>query len=201
MKKTTKRFAIITSAVVLIICIILSVVIFFQSQVNKYVLSPFVCEAMLGVTPSDFVASDGADSFIGNNYLNANVNDDGDLVLTLNDSQVDFWKSNIFSLRILSGITGDDLGLGVELKQPDNSIEEIFLEEAHKSEIEISNDYTKITVPRSGNRFYYNYAVGGCVAMQCFDGKSRSEIKVEYVELDASGAVATRIILPDDIDK
>lgn len=161
-------------------------------------IPPVLCEPMLGgVTPTDFCTTKGADTFLEGRYLHAYVDDDGCLILTLENKTISEWKNTFFDLQVLQCVLGESRNIGITVDYTMDYLD--FIKNAHTCGFEISEDFTKVIESAEDNSWYFPFTTLACATMQVFDGKTCTEIKVEHIEINDKGEIIDTFIFPDDV--
>lgn len=163
-------------------------------------ISPSMCETMFSVsiTPELFCASKGANTFLENKYSQAEIDEDGCLILTLNSNVITEWKNTFQCLHILQCVLGGTRDIGVTI---DYSMDFMHLmEKAHLCGYEITDDFTKVVASPEDSEWYFPSITLACAVMQMFDGKPCSDVKVEFINIDENGDVIEKFIFPDDTE-
>ena len=160
-------------------------------------ISPMLCESMLyGITPTDFCTTKGAGTFLEGRYLQAHVDDDGCLILTLENETISEWKNSFTFLQILQCVLGENRDIGITIDYSKDFLD--MMKDAHACGYEISEDFTKVVESSEDSSWYFPFTTLACAIMQVFEGKTCTEIKVEHIEIDADGKVIDTFIFPDD---
>lgn len=161
-------------------------------------ISPTMCEFMLyGVTPTDFFDSQGKGTFLENKYLQAQVDNDGCLILTLKNETISEWKNTFTALQVLQCVFGDARNIGITIDYSKDFMH--YMEDAHTCGYEISEDYTKVIESPEDNSWYFPIINAACAIMQVFEGKTCKEVRVEHIEINDQGEVIETFIFPDDV--
>lgn len=162
-------------------------------------LSPFMCGFMLkGITPEEFHETKGKNTILEGKYSHAEVDDDGCLILTLENKVISEWKNSFRVLHILQLVLGDSRDIGIIV---DYSMEFMHLMEyAYSCGFEISDDFSRVIQSPGDNDWYYPSIVAACAQMQVFEGKTCSEVCVEFLKVDENGEVIETIIFPEDTE-
>ena len=182
---------------IVIVAIVVLGGLFFQNYTVLHI-PPEPCGYMLqGTTPEDFVAQKGSDTWLEGKYLFSHVDEDGCLILVLPNRAIAEWKNSLLPLQVLQCVLANrDLGVDVNYS----------LDFAHQMEyaetcgFEIADDYTKIVDGPGDNTFYFPLIMAACIEMQVFNGVPCSEIRVEYLEIDAEGKILDKVVFPDDVE-
>ena len=183
-----------------IIVIVLGIVIVgvFCTNYSILHLSPTMCGITLdGISPEEFCNTQGDDTWLQNRYLFASVDQDGCLILVLDNNTISKWKSTFFDLQVLQCILGEDRDIGITVDYSEDFFH--YKEYAHTCGYDISSDYTKVVESPDDNSWYYPVVMTACMNIQMFEGKSCSEIAVEYSEIDDNGQTKEQIRYLDDI--
>ena len=160
-------------------------------------ISPMMCETMLyGLTPEEFCETKGNNTFLEKQYLQAEVDKDGCLIITLRNEVVSKWKDTFLNLQVLQCVLGDTLDIGITIDYSRDYMD--YMENAHTCGYEISEDFTQIIESPEDNSWYFPVITLACATMQVFEGKDCSEVKVEYVYIDDNGEIIDKIIFPND---
>lgn len=161
-------------------------------------ISPLLCKAMLyGVTPIEFCNSKGKETFLENKYLQAKVDNDGCLILTLKNETISEWKNTFTDLQVLQCVFGDTRDIGITIDYSKDFMH--YMEDAHTCGYEISEDYTKVIESPDDNSWYFPFTTLACAEMQVFAGKTCKEVRVEHIEINDQGEVIETFIFPDDV--
>lgn len=197
MKKSKKKIYILGLFVlIIVVCLIV-----FHSNYNVYKLSPAVCNTVLGVSPGDFVFSQGQNTLLVNEYTYATMDGDGNLILILTNNERDDWKSRILTLAILDAIWGEESNLDIEFMDPQNDFAKTLFESATACGLELSKDYTRVIAESDDRTLYYPWFINMGVTMQMFEGVPSEKIRVEYIEYDDNNQIVKRVIWPDNADE
>jgi len=162
-------------------------------------LSPIMCGYVLqGVTPEEFCSSKGKGTFLKDKYLQAYVDDDGCLILTLKNETISEWKNTFIELQVLQCMFGDTRDIGITI---DYSLDFMgFMKNAGTCGYEISEDFTKVIESPGDNSWYFSLTNAGCAVMQALEGKKTcTELKVEHITIDENGEVIDTYVFPDDV--
>lgn len=189
-----------------VIAILLSVSAIFSSCSNGSVteqstlhISPAMCEFMLeGLSPNDFCASKGKNTFLENKYLHAYVDKDGCLILTLEENIISEWKNSFTALQVLQCVLGDTRDIGVTVDYSKDFMD--YMKDADTCGYEISEDFTKVIESPEDNSWYFPFTATACALMQIFNGKTCTELKVEHIEIDEKGEILETVIFPEETD-
>ena len=162
--------------------------------------SPVMCEAAFyGIKPEEFCTTRGAGTFLENRYLEAKVDADGCLILTLENDVISEWKNTFVELQMLQCVFGDTRDIGITI---DYSMDFMsFMENADTCGFEISEDFTEIIASPDDNRWYCPFITLACQTMQIFEGKTCTEVKVTYMEINDEGEIVYTSVSPDDTKK
>lgn len=185
---------------------VLLTIMFFSSCQKKEIsdqttlhIPPILCESMLdGTTPTNFCTTKGAGTFLEGRYLQAHVDDDGCLILTLKNKTISEWKNTFPSLQVLQCVLGESKDIGITIDYSKDFMD--YMKDAHTCGYEISEDFTTVVESPDDNSWYFPFTTLACATMQVFEGKTCVEIKVEHIEIDADGKVIDTFIFPDDTD-
>ena len=192
----------IVGVLILIIILVVFAPIFSLNHTANYStlhISPMLCEYMLyGVTPTEFCNSKGEETFLEGKYLQAHVDNDGCLILTLKTETISEWKNTFTELQILQCVFGDSRNIGIIIDFSKDFVD--LMKDAHTCGYEISEDFTKVIESPEDNSWYFPFTTAACVVMQVFEGKTCTEIKVEHIEINDKGEVMETYIFPDDAD-
>ena len=197
MKKTT----ILLMSLLLLFCLLTM----FCSSCNRQVtkdqttlhIPPMLCEPMLdGITPIEFCNTEGKGTFLEGKYIQAQVDNDGCLILTLENETISEWKNTFTDLQVLQCVLGESRDIGITIDYSKDFMD--YMKDAHTCGYEISEDFTKVIESPEDNGWYFPFTTLACAKMQVFEGKTCTEIKVEHIEVDASGEVIDTFIFPDD---
>ena len=99
---------------------------------------------------------------------------------------------------MLQCVLGDARDIGIQVDYSKDFFH--LMEDAQTCGYEISNDYTKVIESYEDNSWYYPVIMSACVKMQMFEGKTCSDIRVEFFIVDANGEIIETITYPDDIE-
>ncbi len=186
-------------AVMLVTITILTTCIKNKTNQTTLHISPMLCTAMFeGVLPNEFCAAKGENTFLENNYLQAQVDKDGCLILTLNSKVISEWKKTFTVLQVLQCVLGDSRNIGITVDYSKDFMD--YMKDAHTCGYEISEDFTKVIESPEDNGWYFPFTTIACAIMQVFEGKTCTEIKVEHVEVNENGEAIETFIFPDDGD-
>lgn len=146
-----------------------------EQTLTTYVIPPKIAKALTTKEPEEFVKMETPMSGVSSNFCtSAEVDENGYLVLTLNEKQKQDW-------------------VDFEMK---------FINDAKASNVDISSDYTKMIVKWSAsfdNSISSLLALGGCLTMQLLDGLEPETLQVEYMVVDNnSGDVLLQAFWPYD---
>lgn len=167
-------------------------------QTTLHIL-PILCEPMLdGMTPTEFCNTEGTGTFLEGKYLQAHVDDDGCLILTLENKTISEWKDTFSDLHVLQCVLGESRDIGITIDYSKDFMD--HMKDAHTCGYEISEDFTKVIESPEDNSWYFPFTTLACAEMQVFEGKTCTEIKVEHIEINADGKVIDTFIFPDDAD-
>lgn len=170
----------------------------FADQTTLHI-SPVLCEAMLyGITPTEFCNSTGEGTFLEGKYLQAHVDNDGCLILTLKNETISEWKNTFTDLQILQCVLGQSRDIGITIDYSKDFMD--YMKNAHTCGYEISEDFTKVIESPEDNSWYFPFTTLACATMQVFEGKICTDIKVEHIEINDKGEVIETFIFPDDSD-
>ena len=162
-------------------------------------ISPVLCEAMLnGITPTEFCNSKGEETYLKGKYVQAYVDNDGCLILTLKNETICEWKNTFIDLQVLQCVLGDNRVIGISIDYSRDFMD--FMKDAHTCGYEISRDFTKVIETPEDSSWYFPFTTFACAEMQVFEGKTCREIKVEHIEINEKGEVIEIFIFPDGID-
>ena len=162
-------------------------------------ISPELCVYMFeGVSPNDFCNSKGKNTFLENKYIQARVDKDGCLILTLKNEVISEWKNTFTALQVLQCVLGDTYNIGITIDYSKDFMD--YMKDAHTCGYEITEDFTKVIESPQDNSWYFPFTTIGCAMMQVFEGKICTEIKVEHVEIDETGEVIEIYTYPNDTD-
>ncbi len=160
-------------------------------------IPPILCEAMLfGVTPAGFCDTEGQGTFLEKKFLQAHVDDDGCLILTLERNIINEWKNTFVDMQVLQCVLGDSRDIGITIDYSKDFMN--YMEDAHTCGFEISEDFTKIVASPDDNHWYYPLITSACAMQQVLEGKICTEIKVTYVDVNDDGEVISTTIFPDN---
>ena len=160
-------------------------------------ISPTLCESMLeGMTPTRFCDTEGQGTFLEKKFLQAYIDDDGCLILTLENNIINEWKNTFVVMQVLQCVLGDSRDIGITIDYSKDFMD--YMEDAHTCGFEISEDFTKIIASPDDNHWYYPLITLACATQQVFEGKSCTEVKVTYVDVNDDGEVISTTIFPDD---
>ena len=155
-------------------------------------LSPKMCRLMTeGVSPNEFVNSKGENTFLKNKYAEAYVDKDGCLILTLENQVITEWKNTFAALQVLQCVLGDTRDIGITIDYSKDFLD--YMRDADTCGYDISEDFTKVVESAEDNSWYFPFIMTSCCVMQVFEGKSCTEIKIDYVEIDENGEVINTI--------
>ena len=181
------------------IIVLLSIIVFYQFTYTTLHLSPEMCEISLdGVSPKYFCDNGGSGTWLEGKYLKAKTDADGCLIITLKKAVISEWKNTFVDLQILQCVCADRPEMGINVDYSRDFLS--YMENAHTCGFEISENFTRVIDSPDDNTWYYPIIVPACARMQMFEGKSCSEIKVEYIEINESGEIINTVIFPDDAD-
>ena len=146
-----------------------------EQTLTTYVIPPKIAKALTTHEPSEFVKMETPMAGVSSDFCtSAEVNEKGYLVLTLNEKQKQDW-------------------VDFEMK---------FINDANASNVDISSDYTKMTVQWSAsvdNSISSLFSLGSCLTMQLLNGLEPETLQVEYVVVDSnSGEILLQAIWPYD---
>ena len=162
-------------------------------------IPPILCRPMMGgITPTEFCNTEGKGTFLEGKYLEAHIDDDGCLILTLENKIISEWKNTFTDLHVLQCILGESRDIGITVDYSKDFMN--YMKNAHTCGYKISEDYTKVIESPEDNSWYFPFTTLACAEMQVFQGKNCKEIKVEHIEIDADGKVIDTFIFPDDAD-
>lgn len=162
-------------------------------------IPPILCEPMLGgITPTEFCNVKGKGTFLEGKHLQAHVDDDGCLILTLESETISEWKNTFFDLQVLQCVLGESRDIGITIDYSKDFMD--FMKDAHTCGYEISEDFTKVIESPEDNSWYFPFTTLACAKMQVFEGKTCEKIKVEHTEIDTNGKVIDIFVFPDDSD-
>lgn len=160
-------------------------------------IPPTLCESMLaGVTPAGFCDTEGQGTFLEKKFLQAHVDDDGCLILTLERDIINEWKNTFVAMQVLQCVLGDSRDIGITIDYSKDFMD--YMEDAHTCGFEISEDFTKIVASPDDNHWYYPLITWACAMQQIFEEKICTEIKVTYVDVNDDGEVISTTIFPDN---
>ncbi len=132
-----------------------------EQTLTTYVIPPKIAKALTTKEPEEFVKMETPMSGVSSNFCtSAEVDENGYLVLALNEKQKRDWAD--FAMELI------------------NDAKEV-------KDIEISSDYTKVTVKWSAsadNSITSLYATIECLTMQLLNGKDPETLQVEYTVID-----------------
>ena len=196
MKKRYKLIIIISCGLVLLGISLLICCDLFLTILH---LSPTVCGLSLdGVSPDSFCETKGSGTWLEGKYLFADVDRDGCLILILKNNDLLEWKNTFVDLQVLQCVLGNTRDIGIEVDYSKDFFH--LMENANTCGYEISNDYTRIIESYEDDRWYYPVIMSACIKMQMFEGKTCSDIRVEFLRVDTNGKIAETIVYPDDIE-
>ncbi len=162
-------------------------------------LSPLMCGILLeGINPEEFCETKGKNTFLQNRYLSAETDKDGCLILTLNNDVIAEWKNSFTSLQVLQCVLGDSRQIGISIDYSKDYMD--YMKDAHTCGFEISEDFTQVIESPEDNGWYYPLVMVACATMQVFEGKTCSEVRVEYLEVNNNGEIIEEINFPDNIE-
>ena len=183
---------------IVIVAIVVLGGLFFQNYTVLHI-SPTVCGYFFeDVSPQAFCETEGKDTWLENKYLFARVDEDGCLILLLRKSTINEWKNTFTDLQILQCVLGDSRDLGIHVDDSQDSLD--LMKDAHTCGFEISEDYKQFIESPEDNGWYFPFVMSGCIKMQVFNGVPCSEIRVEYLEIDAEGKILDKVVFPDDVE-
>lgn len=160
-------------------------------------ISPTLCEPMLeGMTPAIFCDTEGRGTFLEGKYLQAFVDNDGCLILTLKNQIINEWKNTFLDLQVLQCVLGDSRDIGVTIDYSKDFMD--YMKDAHTCGFEISEDFTKIVASPDDNHWYYPLITLACASQQVFEGKNCTETRVTYVDINDAGEIIETTVFPDD---
>ena len=158
-------------------------------------IPPILCEAMLfGVTPAGFCDTEGQGTFLEKKFLQAHVDDDGCLILTLERDIINEWKNTFVAMQVLQCVLGDSRDIGITIDYSKDFID--FMKDSHTCGYKISEDFSQIIESPEDNGWYFPFIVFACAEMQVFSGKTCKEIKVEHIEIDTQGEIIETFVFP-----
>lgn len=195
----TKFYYYLTSLVIIIAVFILVTTLssYTPQPTIVYEISPKLCTTILGVEPVEFCDTKGANTILFNGFTSAEVNKNGNLILSLTEKELFYWKNSRVDLQILQKVVGEERNIGIKPTPPSDKIMKLLYDNAEQScGFEISDDYTKIIANPGDDITYFAVIPSACIAMQLFNGKQSDEITVEYVETNEDGEIVKRIIWP-----
>lgn len=162
-------------------------------------LPPTLCRLSLdGVSPDSFCETKGKDTWLEGKYLFADVDRDGCLILILRNNDLLEWRNTFVDLQVLQCVLENTRDIGIEVDYSKDLFH--LMETANTCGYEISNDYTRIVESYEDNSWYYPVIMSACMKMQMFEGKTCSDIRVEFLRVDTSGEIVETIVYPDDIE-
>ncbi len=204
-----KKYVVLLIAIATVIAILatsmaalaFSFVYYYYLDTDIYHLSPRVCGLFCGedITPQEICETQGKGTCFEDNYVKAEVDSDGCLILTLNRMQIKRIKNDDnYSMQILQAVLGDDRNIGVIVNYSDDTYLGL-LEKAPNAGLQISNDYTQAIVPPiEGNSPYMLFIPKACLQMQVFEGKNCKDFQFEYIYLNENGNVTQRMIYSEE---
>ena len=196
-----KKYCIIGVLILIVIIAIIVSTLYVNHTANYSTLhiSPVMCEYMLsGATPNEFCNCKGEGTFLENKYLQAKVDTDGCLILTLKNETIYEWKNTFTALQVLQCVLGDTRDIGITIDYSKDFMD--YMKDANTCGYEISEDFTKVIESSQDSSWYFPFTTIACAMIQVFQGKTCTEIKVEHIEIDDNGEVIETFIYPDDID-
>ena len=121
---------------------------------------------------------------------------DGCLIIILKNEVISEWKNTFTDLQVLQCVLKDARDIGITIDYSKDFMD--YMKDAHTCGFDISDDFTKIIDSPEDNSWYYPFIMSACARMQMFEGKTCSEIRVEYIEINSNGEIISKIILLDE---
>lgn len=194
--KNAKAIKIISISFFIILILVIAIIIYCRFTYSTLHISPTLCENSLGgISPDDFCQNRGRNTWLEGKYLFAKVDKDGCLIVTLKRKVISEWKNTFTDLQILQCVL-DDRDIGITIDYEKDFMD--YMKDAHTCGFEISSDFTRVVDSPDDNSWYFPFITMACARMQMFEGKSCSEVRVEYIELGSNGEVINLIVYPND---
>ena len=160
-------------------------------------ISPTLCEMSFdGMSPKQFVDTNGEGTFLEGKYNSAKIDEDGCLILVVNKYIITSWKSSYTHMQILQCVLGKSRDIGVIIDYSKDFLD--FMKYADMCGFEISENFSTVIATPGDDLFYVPYVMPACMHMQMFEGKKCTDIKVEYFEYDVNGELVRQIIYTHD---
>jgi len=167
------------------------------NQTTTLHISPTLCQPMTGgMTPTRFCDTEGQGTFLEKKFVQAYVDDDGCLILTLENDIINEWKNTFFPMQVLQCVLGDSRDIGITIDYSKDFL--YFMVDARSCGFEISEDFTKIIASPDDNHWYFPLITMACAIQLVFEGKNCTEAKVTYVDVDDAGEIIEITVFPDD---
>lgn len=172
-----KRYYLLPSVVTVFFCCLAGIAFtFFPAKDTTYVLSEKQCNALFGKTPTEFSEDPSPTLNLESNVFcrAAEVDDSGNLLLTLTDRQKEQWKTS-------------------------QDIQDVLYKAENNPDISLSADYKKVTVScyketESKNLTDAAAVVAACKVFQLLGGISPDEINIELTLIDTATKKTTQVI-------
>jgi len=160
-------------------------------------LSPLLGTAIFeGMSPSEFCDSNGRGTFLEGKDFQAEIDKDGCLILSLDPELIPKWKDSFSYLHILQCVLGESRDIGINIRYSMDFMD--YMEDADTCGFEISEDFTKIIASPDDNHWYFPPIAFACALMQVFEGKTCTEVRVEYMDVNEKGEVINTVVFPDE---
>ena len=146
-------------------------------QEHTYVISNNSCVCMFGITPEEMEAEKDDSPWVGDNYVSMEVDEEGNLVLVLNDKHIWHWKRYIEE----------------ELK----IMREVYKKAGVEYGFIISEDYTELTY-MTDRSFYFGsfvklgFLIPDCSIMQMLNGTDPNEWYVDITVKDVETGITIK---------
>lgn len=174
---------------------------------NVYNISPTLCNTLFSCTPKEFYLTKGRTTLLKDNFTNAEMDENGNLVLELSEEQKEQWIAVSFHMQVFYKILDENSGkkqhpfllnmtdslremleTQIELSESD-TIRKTFIQDKECFDYDISDDYTKVVVDYNDDGLALIAVLPACIHMQVLNGIESNDIRVELVRLNEDGSV------------